>query len=181
MIKLENVYYKYKTEKNILEDINLEIYEGEIISIIGKNGTGKSTLLNLMAGIIKPNKGNIIVDNINTKSKKDFIELRKKIGILFQNPDNQILFPKVYEEMEFALKNLDISNREQRIEEALKMVNMEELKQEEIYELSLGQKQRINIASILAIKPKYIAFDEPTTMIDSKEKEKIYNIMKTCK
>ena len=75
MIKLENVYYKYKTEKNILEDINLEIYEGEIISIIGKNGTGKSTLLNLMAGIIKPNKGNIIVDNINTKSKKDFIEL----------------------------------------------------------------------------------------------------------
>lgn len=181
MIKLENVYYKYKTEKNILEDINLEIYEGEIISIIGKNGTGKSTLLNLMAGIIKPNKGNIIVDNINTKSKKDFIELRKKIGILFQNPDNQILFPKVYEDMEFALKNLDISNREQRIEEALKMVNMEELKQEEIYELSLGQKQRINIASILAIKPKYIAFDEPTTMIDSKEKEKIYNIMKTLK
>lgn len=181
MIKLEKVYYKYKLEKNILENINIEIHEKEIISIVGKNGTGKSTLLNLIAGIITPSKGEIKVDEIDTQSKKDFIELRKKIGIVFQNPDNQVIFPKVYDDIEFALKNLDIKDSQKRIEEALKMVNMEEWKEEEIYELSLGQKQRINIASVLAIKPKYIIFDEPTTMIDSKEKENIYNIIKSLK
>lgn len=178
MIKFEDVHFKYKTGKSILENINFEINEGEFISIIGKNGTGKSTLLNLLAGIIKPTKGKIFVDDIDTKSKKDFINLRKKIGIVFQNPDNQILFPRVYEDIEFALKNLNLENREERIEEALEIVNMKEFKDSDSYELSLGQKQRINIASMLAIKPKYIVLDEPTTMIDSKEKENIYNCLR---
>jgi len=181
MIKLENVYFKYKNENSVLENINLEINEGEIISIIGKNGTGKSTILNLIAGITKPSKGNIFIDEINTKSKKDFLELRKKVGIVFQNPDNQVLFPKVFDDIEFALKNLDLDNRKERIEEALDIVNMIQFKERNTYELSLGQKQRINIASVLAIKPKYIILDEPTTMIDSNEKENIYNCLKKLK
>ncbi len=142
---------------------------------------GKSTFLNLISGIFKPTKGEILIDGINTKSKKDFLELRKKIGIVFQNPDNQILFPRVYDDVEFALKNLNLDNKKERIENALKKVNMSEFKESDTYELSLGQKQRINLASILAVKPKYIVLDEPTTMIDSNEKENVYKIIKELK
>lgn len=181
MIELENVYFKYKNGDSILENLNFKINDGEFIAIVGKNGNGKSTLLNLLAGITKPSKGNIFIDNINTKSKKDFIELRKKVGIVFQNPDNQILFPRVYEDIEFALKNLKIENRKERIEEALSIVNMKDFQEKDTYELSLGQKQRINIASVLAIKPKYIILDEPTTMIDSKEKDNIYKCLQELK
>ena len=181
MISFKDVSFRYKNSENILENINLEINEGEFISIVGKNGTGKSTILNLLAGLTKPTKGKIFIDDIDTKSKKDFINLRKKVGIVFQNPDNQILFPRVHEDIEFGLKNLGIDDREKRIDEALKTVNMLEFKDKDTYELSLGQKQRVNIASMLAVKPKYIVLDEPTTMIDSKEKENIYNCLRTLK
>ena len=126
MIKIDNLNYKYKSGENVLENINLEIQEGEIISIIGKNGSGKSTLLSLIAGLYKPNKGTIFVDDINTSSKKDMIKLRTKVGIVFQNPDNQILFPSVYDDIEFALNNLKIGNKKERIENALNKVNMKE-------------------------------------------------------
>ncbi len=181
MIKFEDVSFNYKNGDTILNNINFNISEGEFISIVGKNGTGKSTILNLMAGIIEPTKGNIFIDDINTKSKKDFLQLRKKIGIVFQNPENQILFPNVYEDVEFALKNLDFEDRNERIQEALSIVNMSDFKDKDTYKLSLGQKQRINIASVLAIKPKYIILDEPTTMIDSKEKENVYACLKNLK
>lgn len=181
MIKFEDVSFKYKNENRILNNLNFTIKEGEWISIVGKNAAGKSTILNLMAGIIKPTKGKIIIDDIDTKSKKDFMELRKKIGIVFQNPDNQILFPRVYEDIEFALKNLNFEDRKERIEEALNFVNMKDFQDKNTYELSLGQKQRINIASVLALKPKYIVLDEPTTMIDSKEKENIYHCLQELK
>lgn len=181
MIKFEDVSFKYKNENRILNNLNFTIKEGEWISIVGKNAAGKSTILNLMAGIMKPTKGKIIIDDIDTKSKKDFMELRKKIGIVFQNPDNQILFPRVYEDIEFALKNLNFENRKERIEEALNFVNMKDFQDKNTYELSLGQKQRINIASVLALKPKYIVLDEPTTMIDSKEKENIYRCLQELK
>ena len=181
MIKFENVSFKYKNGESILENLNFNINDGEFISIIGKNGTGKSTMLSLMSGIIKPTKGDIFIDEIDTKSKKKFMELRKKIGYIFQNPDNQVLFPRVYEDIDFALKNLELDNRDKRIEEALNLVNMKEFKNRDTYELSLGQKQRINIASVLAIKPKYIILDEPTTMIDSKEKDNIYKCLQNLK
>lgn len=181
MIKIENLNYKYTTGENVLEDVNLEIHEGEIISIIGKNGSGKSTLLSLIAGLYKPTKGHVLIDEIDTSSKKDIIDLRKKVGIVFQNPDNQILFPSVYDDMEFALNNLKIDNKKERIEQALEIVNMKEFMYKDSYELSLGQKQRINIASVLSVAPKYLLMDEPTTMVDSYEKEKIYNCFKTLK
>lgn len=181
MIKFENVAFKYKNGDNVIENLNLEINEGEFITIVGKNGTGKSTILNLMSGIYKPSKGNIFIDDINTKVKKHFKDLRRKVGIVFQNPDNQILFPKVYDDIEFALKNLDIDNKKERIQEALDIVHMKDFAEKDTYELSLGQKQRINIASIIALKPKYIILDEPTTMIDSKEKDNIYECLSKLK
>lgn len=142
---------------------------------------GKSTLLNLIAGIYKVSNGEILVDGINTKSKKEFLNLRKKISIVFQNPDSQILFPRVYDDVEFVIKNLNLDNSQERIKKALEKVNMLEFKDKDTFELSLGQKQRINLASSLAISPKYLILDEPTTMIDWKEKENVYKIIKELK
>lgn len=178
MINIENLSYMYNKKYIILKDINLKIKDGEIICIIGKNGSGKSTLLKLIAGIIKPSLGNVFIDNINILKRK---ELRKEVGIVFQNPDSQILFPKVFDDIEFALNNLKIENKNERIKNALKDVNLSDKEQKDTYNLSLGQKQRVNIASVLAINPKYILLDEPTTMIDSIEKENIYQTIKQLK
>lgn len=178
MIDIKNLSYMYNKNDIILENINLQIKDRETICIIGKNGCGKSTLLKLISGIIKPSSGNIFMDSIDISKRK---ELRKELGIVFQNPDSQILFPKVFDDIEFALNNLKIENKVERIKNALKQVNLSNVEQKDTYNLSLGQKQRVNIASVLAINPKYILLDEPTTMIDSKEKENIYNIIKQFK
>ena len=122
MINIENVYYKYKNGEQVLEDINLKIKEGEVISIIGKNGSGKSTLARVISGINMPTSGQVLVDDIDTKDKKKFIELRKKIGIVFQNPENQIIFNNVHDDIIFALNNLEIEDKEKRIIESLKQV-----------------------------------------------------------
>jgi len=181
MIKIENLKFKYKEDNYIIKNINLEINQGECIAIVGKNGSGKSTLAKLIAGIMKPTKGDIIVDEINTRDKKEYINLRKKVGIVFQNPENQIIFNNIDDELSFALKNLKLDDIELRIEEALKKVKIDKTKIGELDELSLGQKQKITIAGVLAINPDYIVFDEPTTMIDSQGKEAVYNIIKTLK
>ena len=122
MINIENVCYKYKNGGQVLENINLIIEEGQIISIIGKNGSGKSTLSRIISGIITPTTGKVIVDDIDTKDKKEFIELRKKIGIVFQNPENQIIFNNVHDDIIFALNNLGIEDKEERILQSLKQV-----------------------------------------------------------
>ena len=122
MINIENVYYKYKNGEQVLEDINLKIKEGEVISIIGKNGSGKSTLSRVISGITLPSSGKVTVDDIDTKDKEKFIELRKKIGIVFQNPENQIIFNNVHDDIIFALNNLEIEDKEERIKESLKQV-----------------------------------------------------------
>lgn len=181
MIKIENLSFKYKEENYILQDINLEINQGECISIVGKNGSGKSTLSKLIAGILKPTKGNIFIDGINTRDKKEYINLRKKVGIVFQNPENQIIFNNIDDELSFALKNLKLDDIELRINEALEKVRIDKENIGEIDELSLGQKQRITIAGVLAVNPAYIVFDEPTTMIDSEGKEAVYKIITTLK
>lgn len=183
MIRIEGLNFKYKKEENILNNINLQINQGECVAIVGKNGSGKSTLAKLIAGIIKPTKGNVFIDDINTKDKKEYINLRKKVGIVFQNPENQIIFNNIKDELTFALKNLQLNNTEKRINDALDKVKLKKEKIEEgdIDELSLGQKQRIAIAGVLAVNPSYIVLDEPTTMIDSEGKETIYNIVKSLK
>ncbi len=122
MIEIKDLNYKYKNGNYALKNINLTINEGEVVSIIGKNGSGKSTLARLISGITKPASGEILVDGINTKDKEKFIQLRKTIGIVFQNPENQIIFNNVHDDIIFALNNLGVEDKETRIQEALKQV-----------------------------------------------------------
>lgn len=181
MINISNLSFKYKNSNNILSNINLEIQEGETIAIVGENGSGKSTLAKLISGILKTKQGKIIIDDLDLSKKEDHKEAVKKVGIVFQNPENQIIFNSIYDELSFALKDLSKEEIGERITNSLKKVNMYDFINKDLYELSLGQKQRIAIAEILAKKPKYIIFDEPTTMIDSTGKEQIYDIIKNLK
>lgn len=179
MIVLSNVSFSYKKQKEILKDINLEIKPGKITMIIGKNGSGKSTLCSLLANILKT-KGKILVDDIDI-SKIDNISLRQKIGIVFQNPSYQIIFDKVYDDIKFVLDNLNLDNKDERILKALESMNILNLKNENPYEMSLGQKQRIALATWLSVSPKYLILDEVTSMIDYKGKKDIYNLITKLK
>ncbi len=181
MISIKEVSYHYIKGKEILKPINLDIQEKETVVIMGKNGSGKSTLGKLISGIMKPKSGKILIDNLDMADKKNKKEIRKKIGIVFQNPENQIIFNNIQDEVSFALKGLDKEEIKTRIENSLEQVNMKDKRQEDLYELSLGQKQRIMIGEVLAKQPKYIVLDEPTTMIDSKGKEEIYQIIENLK
>lgn len=182
MIKLENVYFKYKTNKKdefILNNLNLQINKNEFVSIIGSNGVGKTSLVKLISGLTIPSKGDIFINDFNTKSKKDFMNIRNNISVVFQNPDNQIIFERVYEELEFTLKRLNLSKDEieQRIDTSLKQVNMEDYKFSLTSTLSMGQKQKIIIAEALSLQTDYIVLDEPTAMLDPDSKKQILNLL----
>ena len=179
MINIKNVSFKYKISDYILKNINFSVNDGEVIAIVGKNGSGKSTLGRLIAGITKLKEGTITIDNLSIS--KDVKTIREKVGIVFQNPENQIIFNNIYDELSFSLRNLDNSEIENRISTSLNQVGMFDFKDKNLYSLSLGQKQRIMIAEILAKNPKYIILDEPTTMIDSYGKEKIHDIIRDLK
>lgn len=182
MIKVENVSFRYKNSGyNILNELSFTIKEGEIVAIVGENGSGKSTIGRLISGITKLKHGNIIIDDLEISKGNNMRIIRQKVGIVFQNPENQIIFNNMYDELSFSLKNLEKAEIEDRIKLSLEKVGMLNFKNSDLYTLSLGQKQRIMIAEVLAKNPKYIILDEPTTMIDSQGKEKIYEIIKNLK
>ncbi len=181
MISVKNVSFQYKNSNLILDNLNFNVYEGEILAIVGKNGSGKSTIGKLLSGILKLKNGQILIDHVDISHKKNEAKLQDTIGIVFQNPENQIIFNNIYDELSFTLKGLSPNEVTQRIDSSLEKVNMLEFKNKDLYTLSLGQKQRIMIAEILAKNPKYIVLDEPTTMIDSLGKEKIYQIIRDLK
>ncbi len=142
---------------------------------------GKSTLAKIIAGIVKPTSGDVFIEEKNTKRKEDFLSIRKEVGIVFQNPENQIIFNSIEDEIRFPLENLKLENIEEKIKEALKKVGLEGKEKQEAYTLSLGQKQRLTIATVLAMQTKYIVLDEPTAMLDPKGKEEVYEIVKRLK
>ena len=178
MIKLEEVNFKYKEGNIGLRDINLSIKRGEIVMIIGSNGSGKSTLLSSIANLNKYT-GLISLDNENIKSIKN-IEYRKKVGIVFQNPNNQIIFNDVYDDIKFTLDNLKIKDYD-KIIKALKMVSMDNFIHANPYNLSMGQKQRIALASVLVTDKEFLLLDEVTSMIDYNGKQEIYNLITKLK
>ena len=170
MIEIKNLNFKYNEtdEKLILKDLNLNIESGDFVAILGHNGSGKSTLAKLLNGLLQPTSGDVIVDGLNTKNEETIWQLRSNTGMVFQNPDNQIVATIVEEDVAFGPENLGIETKEirKRVDQALKSVGMSEYARRAPHMLSGGQKQRIAIAGILAISPKYIILDEPTAMLD---------------
>lgn len=181
MIKLQDISFQY--DKVVFENINLNIDKDHVTFIVGKNGSGKSTLANLISGLLFPKSGKIYLDDIELNKKTNNKIVREKVGIVFQNPSNQILFSKVDDDIKFTLENMKVSKEKipERIKDSLKKVDMLEYIEANPYNLSGGQKQRIAIASQLSLNPDYLIFDEATSMLDINGKKDIYKLIKTLK
>lgn len=186
LIKLENVSFKYPAYENegdlfAVNDISLEINEGEFVAILGHNGSGKSTTAKLINMVLTPNRGRIFIEGKEITDENitdnDVFEVRKKIGMVFQNPDNQIVATVVEEDVAFGPENLGIEPVEirKRVDEALDIVGMTEYARHAPHKLSGGQKQRVAIAGIIAMKPKCIIFDESTAMLDPIGRKEVMN------
>jgi energy-coupling factor transport system ATP-binding protein len=182
-IEIKDLTYKYlrdEEELTAIYDMSFDIYEGEFLAVIGHNGSGKSTLAKLLNGIIKPSDGDISVYGMNTKDDKKIWDIRQKAGIVFQNPDNQIVATIVEEDVAFGPENLGIEQKEirRRVDSALETVKMLQYKDRKPHQLSGGQKQRIAIAGILAMKPNCIIFDEATAMLDPVGRQEVLTCVK---
>jgi len=186
MIKTEHLHFAYNTESDqairfVLDDVNINVNAGEFVAVLGHNGCGKSTLAKQFNGLLLPTGGTVYVDSKDTKDEQYFWDIRKAVGMVFQNPDNQIVATVVEEDVAFAPENLGVPSEEirKRVDEALKTVDMYELRRHAPHLLSGGQKQRVAIAGAIAMNPKCIIFDEPTAMLDPKgRKEVIETILK---
>ena len=180
IIQTENMSFTYPDGTSALNNINIEINEGERVAIVGPNGAGKSTLFSHFNGISKPTSGLIKIDGQPMSYKKnDLMEIRQKVGLVFQNPDDQLFAPTVIEDVAFGPMNLGLSDEEvdERVEESLKMVGMGGLEKKAPHHLSGGQKKRVSIAGILAMRPEIMVLDEPTTGLDPKGVEQVMEIL----
>lgn len=178
IISVKNVTYEYKDEEKTVaavKALSLEIERGSFTVILGHNGSGKSTLAKMLNGLNKPTSGDIFVDGINTKDEEKEIEVKRKVGMVFQNPDNQIIASIVEEDVAFGPENLGVPPKEikERVNDALRAVGMLEFKESTPHRLSGGQKQRIAIAGIIAMQPECLVLDEPTAMLDPKGRAEI--------
>lgn len=183
MIEVKDISFEYITEESkfkAIEDLSLNVAQGEFVAIIGHNGSGKSTLSKNLNAILTPTQGDIVINGLNTKEEEHLWDIRQSAGMVFQNPDNQIVATVVEEDVAFGPENLGIDPKEirKRVEESLKSVGMYELKDRQPHLLSGGQKQRVAIAGIIAMKPKCIIFDEATAMLDPSGRKEV---MKTIK
>lgn len=182
IISVKNVSFEYtdaNDQKAILTNFNLEIERGSFTVVLGHNGSGKSTLAKLLNGLYKPTEGEIIVDGISTADEKQELEVKRRVGLVFQNPDNQIIASIVEEDVAFGPENLGVSPEEirQRVDEALKSVGMYEHRLKAPHQLSGGQKQRIAIAGIIAMEPDCIVLDEPTAMLDPVGRQEVMDTL----
>ena len=176
IIKFENVHYKYAgDEQETLRGIDLEIEEGSFVAVLGRNGSGKSTLAKHMNGILVPDVGAVTVKGMDTADDDLILEIRRCVGMVFQNPDNQIVANVVEDDVAFAPENLGIDPPEirARVDAALKQVGMYELRQHAPHLLSGGQKQRVAIAGVIAMNPSIIVLDEPTAMLDPQGRREV--------
>nr|PZN05157.1 MAG: energy-coupling factor transporter ATPase [Bacillota bacterium] len=180
-ILAEGVCYQYsRSSQMALKDVNLRIGKGEFVAIIGPNGSGKSTLAKLFNGLFVPTKGRVTVDGLDTRDRENVWKIRQKAGMVFQNPDNQIVATVVEEDVAFGPENLGVPPEEirRRVDEALEIVELKDYAQKPPHQLSGGQKQRVAIAGILAMRPEYIIMDEPTAMLDPVGRKEVINTVK---
>lgn len=189
IIRTENLHFDYEiyddkgkvVEKSAaLNGVDLTVQEGEFLAILGHNGSGKSTLAKHFNGILTPTKGKVYVNDIDVSYDKFIYEIRQTVGMVFQNPDNQIVAAIVEEDVAFALENLGVPPEEirERIDEAMQLVDIYKYRRHAPHRLSGGQKQRVAIAGVIAMRPTCIVLDEPTAMLDPKGRREV---MKTIK
>lgn len=173
--KLEFEYENNSVKVPVLHGIDLEIGEGEFVALLGHNGSGKSTLAKHFNAMLLPSGGCVLVDGIDTTDEKRQFDIRRTVGMVFQNPDNQLVSTIVEEDVAFGPENLGIEPHEirRRVDEALKSVDMYEYRNHAPHKLSGGQKQRVAIAGIIAMQPRCIVYDEPTAMLDPKGRSEV--------
>ncbi len=186
IIELNNASYVYKShaedrpDVKALENISLTIRQGEFLAVLGRNGSGKSTLAKLMNALILPSEGTVIVNGFDTRNEEMLWDIRSSTGMVFQNPDNQIVGTVVEEDVAFGPENLGVPPQEirTRVDDALDMIGMSDFKKHAPHQLSGGQKQRVAIAGILAMKPKCIVLDEATAMLDPIGRKEVMRILR---
>ena len=168
-------YEEKKLPPVVLEDISLDVQPGEFVAVLGHNGSGKSTLAKHFNAILLPTSGTVYVGGIDTKEEDRLYDIRQTAGMVFQNPDNQLVATIVEEDVAFALENLGVPPEEirRRVDESLKAVGMYEYREHSPHQLSGGQKQRVAIAGIIAMRPKCIVLDEPTAMLDPQGRREV--------
>ena len=186
MIFCKELFFKYmnyedKTEKIAIDNVSMDVKEGEFLVILGQNGSGKSTIAKHMNALILPSGGKMFVDNLDTSNNSNLWDIRSKAGMVFQNPDNQLVATVVEEDVAFGPENLGVEPLEirKRVDESLKSVGMYEYRKHAPHLLSGGQKQRIAIAGILAMMPKCIILDEPTAMLDPIGRKEVISTIKS--
>ncbi|MCK1248416.1 energy-coupling factor ABC transporter ATP-binding protein [Streptococcus uberis] len=184
IIEVKNVSFKYHTDQDnyTLKDVTFHVKQGEWLSIIGHNGSGKSTSVRLLNGLLVPESGNIIVDG-ELLTEKNVWDIRQKIGMVFQNPDNQFVGATVEDDVVFGLENKGVehSQMKERVDEALNLVGMSAFKTREPARLSGGQKQRVAIAGAVALRPMIIVLDEATSMLDPKGRLELINTIRSIR
>jgi len=176
IIKIEHLTFRYpEAERNALEDVSLEIAPGSFVAVLGHNGSGKSTLAKHLNAILLPTEGRVQVCGMDTADEERILDIRRSVGMVFQNPDNQIVANVVEDDVAFAPENLGVPSAEirQRVDAALKQVGMYEFRLHAPHLLSGGQKQRIAIAGVIAMEPRCVVLDEPTAMLDPRGREEV--------
>ena len=181
MITIENAHFSYPAaDENakpveVLKGISLEFEHGELVAVLGHNGSGKSTLAKLLNAVLLPTEGKVTVTGIDTKEEDRLLEIRQHVGMVFQNPDNQIVATTVEEDVAFGLENIGVPSAEMRVrvDQALQAVGMYEYREHAPHQLSGGQKQRVAIAGIIAMRPDCIVLDEPTAMLDPQGRKEV--------
>ncbi|MBR2481663.1 MAG: energy-coupling factor transporter ATPase [Oscillospiraceae bacterium] len=180
MIEIKHLRYAYPAVEGqepaaVLENVDLHIEKGSFTAILGHNGSGKSTLAKLLSAVLLPSGGEVLVDGLSTAEEKNIMEIRRRVGMVFQNPDNQIVANVVEEDVAFAPENLGIPAEEirTRVDEALAAVGMEAFRLHAPHLLSGGQKQRIAIAGVLAMQPEVLVLDEVTAMLDPEGRREV--------
>jgi len=180
MIQIENITFRYDQNEPVLRSLNLTVGEGEYVCLIGPNGCGKTTLIKHFNALCVPHEGSVLVDGMNTKDASAVREIRRRVGMVFQNPDNQIVGMSVEEDVAFGPGNLGLPSEEirKRVDASLATVGMTDYAKRPPHTLSGGEKRLVSIAGVLAMNPRYIAFDEPTTSLDPSSRQRVLEMIR---
>ena len=179
LIGLKEISFRYPNGNQVLEGLSLHLEEGDKIGLLGKNGTGKTTLFHIILGLLKPYKGEISIFGKKRKTEQDFKKIRRSIGLLFQDSDDQLFCPSVIEDVAFGPLNMGMTHQEakDRAEQTLEELGISHLRNRVPYQLSGGEKRLVSTATILSMRPEILLLDEPTTGLDEKTRERLISVL----